>query len=129
APAAARAVIQTGEYHFAWNLQVEPDILTEMEGDDQPGMLTPYPGINIERFNFNFSDPDTEVDGQYSEMNTPHPFFSDDAVREAISMAIDRQLIADEFYGLGQQPATNVVYGDPVTESPNTSWTFDLEQA
>jgi len=129
APAAARAVLQTGDYDFAWNLQVEPDILTNMESPDAPGKLTPYPGINIERFNFNFSDPNQEVDGQRSEMNTPHPFFSDDAVREAISTAIDRQKIADEFYGLGQQPATNVVYGDPLTESPNNSWEFDLEKA
>jgi peptide/nickel transport system substrate-binding protein len=129
APAAARAVLQTGDYDFAWNLQVEPAVLTDMESEDAPGKLTPYPGINIERFNFNFSDPNTEVDGQRSEMNTPHPFFSDDAVREAIATAIDRQLIADEFYGLGQQPAANVIYGDPTTESPNTSWEFNLEKA
>ena len=129
APAAARAVLQTGEYDFAWNLQVEPNILTDMLGDNAPGQLAPYPGINIERFNFNFSDPNKEVDGQRSEMHTPHPFFSDDAVREAIATAIDRQKIADEFYGLGQQPATNVIYGDPLTESPNTSWEFDLDKA
>jgi peptide/nickel transport system substrate-binding protein len=129
APAAARAVLQTGDYDFAWNLQVEPNVLTDMEGEDAPGKLTPYPGINIERFNFNFSDPNTEVDGERSHKDTPHPFFSDDAVRQAISIAIDRQTIADEFYGLGQQPASNVIYGDPVTESPNTSWEFDLEKA
>ena len=129
APAAARAVLQTGDYDFAWNLQVEPKVLTDMESSDAPGTLTPYPGINIERFNFNFSDPNKEVDGQRSEMNTPHPFFSDDAVRAAIAMGIDRQKIADEFYGLGQQPATNVIYGDPLTESKNTSWEFDLDKA
>jgi peptide/nickel transport system substrate-binding protein len=129
APAAARAVLQTGDYDFAWNLQVEPNVLTDMEGEDAPGKLTPYPGINIERFNFNFSDPHTEVDGERSHKDTPHPFFSDDAVRQAIATAIDRQTIADEFYGLGQQPASNVIYGDPTTESPNTSWEFDLEKA
>ena len=31
ATSAARAVIQTGEYDFAWNLQVEDDILRRME--------------------------------------------------------------------------------------------------
>jgi len=89
----------------------------------------PYPGVAIERVNFNFSDPNTEVDGQRSEVNTPHPFFSDDAVREAIATAIDRQTIADEFYGLGQQPATNIIYGDPAIESTNTSWEFNTEKA
>ena len=31
AVSAARAVLQTGEYHFAWNLQVEDEILLRME--------------------------------------------------------------------------------------------------
>ena len=31
AASAARAVIQTGEYDFAWNMQVEDDILQRME--------------------------------------------------------------------------------------------------
>jgi peptide/nickel transport system substrate-binding protein len=129
AAAAARAVLQTGEYDFAWNLQVEPDVLESMNADDAPGAIMPYPGINVERLNFNFSDPNKEVDGQRSEVNTPHPFFTDDAVREAIYTAIDRQKIADEFYGGGQQPATNILNGDPATESPNTSWEYNQEKA
>jgi len=129
APAAARAVIQTGEYDFAWNLQVEPDILTNMVSDDAPGKLTPFPGVGPERININFSDPNKEVDGQRSEMNTPHPFLTDNAVREAIATGIDRQTIADEFYGFGQPVAANIVYGDPDIESGNTSWEFDLDKA
>lgn len=129
AAAAARAVIQTGEYDFAWNLQVEPDLLTNMVDDDAPGKLTRFPGVGPERINFNFSDPNKEVEGQRSEMNTPHPFLTDDAVREAIATAIDRQTIADEFYGLGQPPATNLITGDPDIESDNTSWEFDLDKA
>src|SRR5699024_1522548 len=102
APAAARAVIQTGEYDYAWNLQVEPDILLDMLSEDSPGEFIPNPAVNVERVDFNFSDPNKEVDGQKSEMNTPHPIFTDDAVREAIATAIDRDRIANEFYGLGQ---------------------------
>jgi len=129
AAAAARSVLQTGEFDYAWNLQVEPDVLEGMTTDDATGVLVPFPGTDIERFNFNFSDPNKEVDGQKSEMNTPHPFFSDDAVRQAVATSIDRQKIADELWGLGQRPAGNVIYGDPRVESPNTSWTFDLDQA
>ncbi len=129
APAAARATLQTGEYDFAWNLQVEPDVLASMEADDAPGVPMPYPGVTVERINLNFSDPNKEVDGQRSEKNTPHPYLTDDAVREAIYTAIDRQLIADSFYGGGQQPATNVLNGDPATESPNTSWEYNAEKA
>ena len=129
AAAAARAVLQTGEFDYAWNLQVEPNVLSDMEKDDAPGQVVPFPGTDIERFNFQFADPNKEVDGQKAEMNTPHPFFSDDAVREAVATSIDRQKIADELWGLGQQPAVNVVYGDPRVESPNTSWSFDLDKA
>jgi peptide/nickel transport system substrate-binding protein len=130
AASAARAVIQTGEYDFAWNLQVEPAIIEEMmAGDDTYGKAIVTPGANVERINFNFSDPNTEVDGQRSEINTPHPFLTDDAVRQAICTAVNRQQIADEFYGEGNPPASNILSGIPALESPNTSWTFDTEAA
>lgn len=129
AAAAARAVVQTGDFDFAWNLQIEPDIITGMESDDNAGVFLPYPGVAVERINFNFSDPNTEVDGQRSEMNTPHPFFADKAVRDAICMAVDRELIADNFYGPDQPAAVNILNGDPLTDSPNTSFTFDPDGA
>lgn len=129
AAGAARAVVQTGESDFAWNLQVEPDILAAMESPDNPGLLVPYPGVSVERINFNFSDPNTEVDGQRSEMNTPHPFLSDPAVRKAINMAIDRETIATNFYGPTQPPARNILNGDPRTDSPNTELIFDKDAA
>src|SRR5690606_32206937 len=81
------------------------------------------------RINFNFSDPDTEVDGQRSEMNTPHPFLTDKAVRQAICTAVDRELIANEFYGEGNPPASNILSGIPALESPNTSFEYDAEAA
>lgn len=130
APSAARAVLQTGDADFAWNLQVEPEILMGLnESADNPGELMEYPGVAVEKVNMNFSDPNTEVDGQRSEVNTPNPVLSDFAVRQAISLAIDRELIAREFYGFGQPAAVNVLYGDPAIESTNTSWEFDLDKA
>jgi peptide/nickel transport system substrate-binding protein len=130
AAAAARAVLQTGEYDFAWNLQVEPDVLDDMTADeDGPGVLVPFPGVNIERINYNFSDPNTEVDGERSHKDTPHPFLTDPAVREAMNMAVDREQIATEFYGLGQIHAVNLIYGDPAVESENTSWEHNPERA
>ncbi len=130
AASAARAVIQTGEYDFAWNLQVEPAIINDMmAGDNTHGVAKVTPGANVERINFNFSDPNTEVDGQRSEMNTPHPFLTDDAVRQAIVTAVNRQQIADEFYGEGNPAASNILSGIPALESPNTSWEFDTDAA
>ncbi len=131
AAAAARASIQTGEYDYAWNLAVEPDLLREMESDDSPGMLVTYGGLTIERLNFNFSDPNTEVDGQRSEMNTPHPILSDLNVRKAFTLAIDRERIATEMYfGAPEEPAIpNILSGIPSMESPNTELVYDPEEA
>lgn len=129
AASAARAVLQTGDFDFAWKLQVEPDVLSSLMSDDGPGVLLPFPGAAVERVNLNFTDPNKEVDGQRSEMNTPHPFLTDPVVREAISIAINRELIAEQFYGNGQEAAINLLNGDPAIESPNTSWAFDPERA
>lgn len=126
---AARAVLQTGEFDFAWNLQAEPDVLDAMIADGNPGSIVPYPGISVERINFNFSDPWTEVDGQRSEMNTPHPFLSDPAVRQAMAMSVNRDIIAEKFYGPTQPAAVNIINGDPRTDSPNTEYIFDLDAA
>ena len=129
AASAARAVVQTGEYEYAWNLQVEPAVLEEMMGDDARGVVKTVLGTSVERIHINFSDPNTEVDGQRSEMNTPHPFLTDPAVRQAMNKAVDRQRIADEFYGFGQPPTPNILTGLELFESPNTSWEYNLEAA
>lgn len=130
AASAGRAVFQTGEYDFAWNLAVEPEVLAEIaEGD--LGKLIVTPTTNTERLHFNFSDPDTEVDGQRSEVNTPHTFLSDPVVRRAIGLAIDRETIANQLYlGGTQEPATvNVLAGLPALDSPNNPLVFDPELA
>src|SRR5665811_936617 len=130
AASAARAVLQTGEYEYAWNLQVEPAVLNEMlEGGDAKGDLYTVQGISIERININFSDPDTEVDGQFSHYGTPNPIMSDPAVRQAMNKALKRELIANEFYGEGQPATPNILTGLDIFESPNTSWEYDLEEA
>jgi len=129
AAAAARAVIQTGEYHYAWNLQVEPDILSQIEEDGDDGEVIVAQGTSVERIHINFSDPHTEVDGQRSEMNTPHPFLTDDAVRQALNLGCDRETIATRFYGEGQPATPNILTGYEGFESPNTAWEYNLEKA
>ena len=128
---AARAVLQTGEYEYAWNLSVEPEVLRQMESDDAPGILDVRPGTSVERININFSDPETEVDGQFSHFGTPHPVLSDPAVRQAMRLGIDRQLIADSFFFGGDlEPAVaNILVGIPSMLSPNQELNFDPEQA
>jgi peptide/nickel transport system substrate-binding protein len=89
------------------------------------------PGTSVERVLINFSDPNQEVDGQRSEKNTPHPFFSDPAVRQALSLATDRETMSTQFYAgpPGEPPATNILTGIPAYESPNTSFEFNIQKA
>lgn len=131
AAAAARAVLQTGEFHYAWNLQVEPEVLYSMSTDDSAGVLDVSPGTGVDRMNVNLSDPNTEVDGERSHFGTPHPILSDPAVRQAIRLGIDFKLISDSIYFGGElEPATpNILTGIPSMESPNQQLVFDPEQA
>jgi peptide/nickel transport system substrate-binding protein len=127
---AAQAVLQTGDYDLAWNPQVEPQILRQLESAGNGVAVFP-PGPFIEGVFPNFSDPNTEVNGQRSEKNTPHPFLTDPAVRKALDLATDRETISTQFYsGAPGEPATaNTLTGIPAYESANTSFVFDPEQA
>jgi peptide/nickel transport system substrate-binding protein len=129
AVSSARAVVQTAEYDYAWNIQAEPELIEEINTSGDAGELVGIQTSTTEVIYFNFSDPNTEVDGQRSHKDTPHPFLTDPAVREALSMAVDRALIAREFYGEEDSATSNVLSGNEVFESPNTSWRFDLEEA
>ncbi len=146
AASAARAVVQTGEYDYAWNLAIEPEIARSFESEGSPGVLLVAPGLSIERININFSDPRAEVTTevssatpeaeptqvtQRSEMNTPHPLFSDIAVRQAMTLAIDREQIANAFFfGTDvEPPVVNILSGIASMESPNTQVVRDLDAA
>jgi peptide/nickel transport system substrate-binding protein len=119
------AVTTTGDWDIAFTLQIDPDALRAALGDK--GAVYGPPGTGIEKIQFNFSDPNTEVGGQRSQKDTPHPFLTDPAVREAIATAIDRQTIADRLYG--GTPGRNILAGIAAYESPNTTWEFNTEKA
>jgi peptide/nickel transport system substrate-binding protein len=129
AASAARAVLQTGEWDFAWNLQVDPRVLEEMLEDGQ-GDLVIIPGTAVEFLTLNFSDPNKEVDGQRSQWQTPNPVLSDQAVRQAMALGVDRLAISENFYfgPPGEPPASNILLGIPGATSPNTTWEFDLDK-
>jgi peptide/nickel transport system substrate-binding protein len=131
AASAAQAVLQTGDWDMAWNLQVEPQILDEMAQGGK-GQVVVYPGTSVERVLINFSDPNIEVDGQRSEMNTPHPFLSDLAVRQALSLGCDRTTMSTQFYEgpPGEPPAQNILTGIPAYESTTSiPWEYNIQKA
>ena len=98
AVSAARAVIQTGEYDFGWNIQVEDDVLLRLEKGGK-GKTVYAVGGDTEFIALNFTDPNTEVDGERSSIKTKHPLLSDPAVRKALSMLVDREAIKKVIYG------------------------------
>lgn len=128
--AAARAVLQTGEYHYAWFLSIDSDLLAELQ-QGGAGKLLLFSQGYAERLHLNHSDPNKEVNGQRSEKNTPHPFFSDPEVRRAMALAINRQLIVDELYipDSIEKPAKDIFTGISSLESPNTELVYDPEMA
>src|SRR5579859_6280262 len=119
ATSAARAVFQTGDVDYAWNLQVESQVLNQlMQGGK--GDLVTAPSPNVERLLLNFADPNTDEGGAKAEPDTKHPFFSDINVRKAFAMAVDRKSIADQLYGVAGQPTCNMVTSPAALVSKNT---------
>jgi peptide/nickel transport system substrate-binding protein len=129
AASAVLAVTQTGDWDLAFTLQIDNDALESALGDK--GAVYGPPGTGVEKIQFNFSDPNTEVDGQRSQKDTPHPFLTDIVVREAISLGIDRDLISNQLYaGSPSEPAArNLLAGMAIYESPNTTWEYNPEKA
>ena len=128
AVSAARAVLQTGEYDYAWNMQVEDDILKRLEQGGKGRIELVYGG-NLEFLLLNATDPGKEVDGERSSMKTKHPAFSDPAVRRAMQLLVDRGSIQQFIYGRTGRASSNVLNGPDRFVSKNTAWKFDLAEA
>jgi peptide/nickel transport system substrate-binding protein len=128
AVSAARAVMQTGEYDYAWNMQVEDEILQRLEKGGR-GHAEFNPGGNIEHIQLNTTDPWTEVDGERSSAKTKHPLLSDRAVRQALALLVDRKSVQDHIYGRTGIATGNFVNNPERYRSKNTKWEFNIEKA
>ena len=130
AVSAARAVIQTGEYDYAWNMQVEDEILIRLEnGGNARGRVEIVPGGNIEHIELNSTDPWTEVDGERSSIKTKHPLFSDPAVRQALALLVDRASVETHIYGRTGVATGNFINNPQRFVSKNTKWEFNVGKA
>jgi len=130
AVSAARAVVQTGEFDFAWNMQVEDEILLRLEkGGNARGRVEIVPGGGIEHIQLNNTDPWTEIDGERSNPTTKHPLFSDRAIRHAISLLVDRASVEAHIYGRTGIATGNFINNPPRFTSKNTKWEFNVDAA
>ncbi|MFI5012972.1 MAG: peptide ABC transporter substrate-binding protein [Hyphomicrobiales bacterium] len=128
AVSAARAVLQTGEYDFAWNLQVEDEILKKIE-EGGKGRIVFIPTANVEHIQLNRTDPWTEVDGERSSLKTKHPTLSDKSVRDALNLLVDRGSVEKFIYGRTGVATANYVNNPARFVSKNTKWEFSVDKA
>src|SRR6266545_1544812 len=128
APSAARAVLQTGEFDYAWNMQVEDEILRRWEQGGK-GRADIVSGGNIEHIQLNTTDPWTEVDGERSSTKTRHPVLSDPAVRQALNVLVDRGSVQEEIYGRTGVATANFINAPSRFVSKNTKWEFNVDKA
>ncbi|MCX7362901.1 MAG: peptide ABC transporter substrate-binding protein, partial [Alphaproteobacteria bacterium] len=128
AVSAARAVLQTGEFDFAWNMQVEDEILLRLEKGGK-GHVVISPGGNIEHIQLNSTDPSKEVDGERSSLKTKHPSLNDTAVRQAIALLIDKDSVEKHIYGRTGQATANFVNNPERFRSKTTKYEFNVDKA
>jgi peptide/nickel transport system substrate-binding protein len=121
---AARAVLETGEFDYGWNTQVEPEILERMAKAGKGEIIVAF-GNYLERMHLNFTNsrPDAgDKRSVYDDGKNPHPVLKDPAMRRALAMAIDRQLLVDTGYGTSGKVTCNVVPAPEIYTSTNVDW-------
>ena len=128
AVSAARGVLQTGEFDFGWNMQVEDEILLRMEKGGK-GRVIITPGGGIEHIQLNSTDPWTEVDGERSSLKTKHPTLSDPAVRQALALLVDKDSVEKYIYGRTGKATANFVDNPERFRSKTTKYEFNVDKA
>ena len=98
AETAARAVLETGEFDYAANLQIPPDLLLELDAGGNGTVVSSF-GTATEQLVVNLTDPDPALGEERSTRAQGHPFLTDRSVRKALSMAIDRDYLVEIGYG------------------------------
>ncbi len=130
AVAAGRSVLETGEFDYAWNLQLAPDVIAKMEESGKGVAIAGF-GPLVERLEMNMTNPSPDLPAETrSTVAEPHPFLSDEKVRRALSMALDRELLTEVGYGKAGAPTCDLVPAPAIYASGNTDClTQDIEGA
>jgi peptide/nickel transport system substrate-binding protein len=128
AVSAARAVLQTGEFDFGWNMQVEDEILQRLEKGGK-GRVIMSRGGGIEHIQLNTRDPWTEVDGERASLKTVHPTLSDPAVRQALALLVDKDSVEKHIYGRTGVATPNFFNNPERFRSKTTKYEFNVDKA
>jgi peptide/nickel transport system substrate-binding protein len=125
---AARAVLQTGEYDFAYYLLVEEEVLRRIEQGGK-GRVMAIPSSGVSFIQCNQTDPSREVGGERSSIKAPHPLLTDQSVRTALSLVVDRTSIQDHLVGRTGQITANFLNSPERFRSRNSTWEFSIDKA
>ncbi len=125
---AARAVLQTGEYDYAWNLQVEDEVLKRLEAGGK-GRVDFASSGNVEFVLLNFADPWNEVDGERAALKSRHPLINDPAVRQALGLLMDRKAMQDFVFGRTGVATPNFINNPARFNSTSVKGEFSLDKA
>ena len=107
--------MERGEADYAWNIQVEPEVLAGLEEAGLATVVVAFTSL-VERIVVNQTNPAPALGddrSEYLEGQNPHPFLSFKPIRSAMSLAIDRSRIAEDFYGFAGEPTCNLITGPP----------------
>jgi len=128
AVSAARAVLQTGDFDYAWSLQVEDEVLRGIEAAGK-GRVEFNWGGTIEHIQPMLADPWTETDGERGHPRSRHPILHDLRVRQALLHLTDRQAMRDVIYGRSGRVTPNYLNSPARFRSANLKTEFSLEKA
>ena len=115
AMSAAQAVLEQDKADYAWNLQIDPGALAEMEGAGNGTVVSAFASL-VERIVLNQTNADPSLGADRSEHldgANPHPFLTFTPIARAMSMAIDRSAISETLYGFAGEPTCNLIVGPP----------------
>ena len=117
----ARAVLELNEADYAWNLQVEPEILASLSAGGGGTVVSAF-STTVERLMMNQTNPDAslgDLRSEYADGTNPHPFLTDPVVGRALSLAIDRDALVRIGYGEHAGRPTCNVWPHPPAISAN----------
>lgn len=102
--------------------------MRRLENDGKGSVISVF-GSRIEHIQVNFTDPWTEVDGERSSLKTKHPLLSDQAVRDALNLLVNRGSIEKFIYGRAGTATANFLTAPERFCSKTTTWEFNIEKA
>ena len=122
AEAAARSLFVLNQADYAWNLQIEPEVLASISEGGGGTIVSAFTTL-VERLVMNQTNPDPDLGdlrSEYADGANPHPFLTDPVVGRALSLAIDRDTLVRTGYGeQAGRPTCNVWPAPPAQASTN----------